>query len=64
MYNINTAKEANANKGLNFTFGGFTYAKDSLGNVNTTYKKYIDNGTVITSRNQSVVADEGYSKPT
>ena len=63
LYNINTAKEANANKGLNFTFGGFTYAKDSLGNVNTTYKKYIDNGTVITSRNQSVAPQKGWGTP-
>ena len=54
LYNINTEKVASADEGLNFTFGGFTYAKDSAGNVNTTYANEIRSGTVITSRNQSV----------
>ena len=57
IYNLEDAS------GLNFTFGGFTYAKDSSGNVNTTYKKYIDNGTVITSRNQSVAPQGGWGTP-
>ncbi len=64
LYNINTAKKASGNEELKFTFGGFTYKEDSSGNANTTYANEISNGTVITSRNQSVVADEGYSKPT
>ena len=63
LYNINTAKVASADKGLNFTFGGFTYAKDSLGNANTTYANEINNGTVITSRNQSVAPQKGWGTP-
>ena len=54
LYNINIAKNASGAKGLNFTFGGFTYKKDSEGNINATYENEIGNGTVITSRNQSV----------
>ena len=54
LYNINTEKVTSADTGLNFTFGGFTYAKDSAGNANTTYANEIKSGTVITSRNQSV----------
>ena len=63
LYNINTAKEANTNEGLNFTFGGFTYAKDSTGNANTTYANEIKSGTVITSRNQSVAPQRGRGAP-
>ena len=61
LYMINKEKTTNKifnlndkDAGLNFTFGGFTYAKDSAGNANTTYANEISNGTVITSRNQSV----------
>ena len=57
LYNINTAKVANANKGLNFTFGGFTYKGD------TTNTSYVNNGTVITNRNQSVAPQNGYGTP-
>ena len=63
LYNINTAKKASADTGLNFTFGGFTYAKDSAGNANATYENEIKNGTVITSRNQSVAPQRGYGTP-
>ena len=63
LYNINTAKEANKNEGLNFTFGGFTYAKDSSGNANTIYANEIKDGTVITSRNQSVAPQSGWGTP-
>ena len=63
LYNINTAKVASTDIGLNFTFGGFTYAKDSSGNANTTYANEISNGTVITSRNQSVALRSGWGIP-
>ena len=63
LYNINTAKAESAAKGLDFTFGGFTYAKDSSGNTNTTYANEISNGTVITSRNQSVASRKGLGTP-
>ena len=63
LYNINTAKKASADTGLNFTFGGFTYAKDSAGNANATYANEIKNGTVITSRNQSVAPESGFGTP-
>ena len=63
LYNINTEKVASADEGLNFTFGGFTYAKDSTGNANTTYANEIKSGTVITSRNQSVAPQSGYGTP-
>ena len=63
LYNINIAKKASADTGLNFTFGGFTYAKDSTGNVNTIYVNEIKSGTVITSRNQSVAPGSGYGTP-
>ena len=64
LYNINIAKKASADEGLNFTFGGFTYAKDSEGNANTIYANEISNGTVITSRNQSVASQSGWGTPT
>ncbi len=57
LYNINTAKKPSADIGLNFTFGGFTYKGD------TTNTSYINNGTVITSRNQSVAPQSGYGTP-
>lgn len=57
LYNINTAKAASNAKGLNFTFGGFTYKGD------TTNTSYINNGTVITSRNQSVAPQSGWGTP-
>ena len=57
LYNINTAKAASTAKGLDFTFGGFTYKGD------TTNTSYINNGTVITSRNQSVATQSGYGTP-
>ena len=63
LYNINTAKKASTDTGLNFTFGGFTYAKDSSENANTTYANEIKNGTVITSRNQSVAPQSGEGIP-
>ena len=56
LYNINIAKKASADTGLNFTFGGFTYKGD------TTNAIYINNGTVITSRNQSTNHNFGISK--
>ena len=43
--------------GLNFTFGGFTYKGDS------TNSNYIKEGTVITSRNQSVAPQSGGGIP-
>ena len=58
LYNINTAKAASKTEGLNFTFGGFTYKGDS------TNASYINNGTVITNRNQSVAPRSGYGTPT
>ena len=48
LYNINKEKVANTTSGLDFTFGGFTYEGD------TANKSDIDNGNIITSRNQSV----------
>ena len=42
---------------MNFTFGGFTYKEDK------TNETYISNGTVITSRNQSVAPQNDYGKP-
>ena len=57
LYNINTAKAASTAKGLDFTFGGFTYKGD------TTNTSYINNGTVITSRNQSVAPQSVYGTP-
>ena len=63
LYNINTAKIVSADEGLDFTFGGFTYAKDSSGNANIAYANEIKNGTVITSRNHSVAPQNGYGTP-
>ena len=63
LYNINTAKIVSADEGLYFTFGGFTYAKDSSGNANIAYANEIKNGTVITSRNHSVAPQNGYGTP-
>ena len=57
LYNINTAKAASKTEGLNFTFGGFTYKGDS------TNASYINNGTVITNRNQSVEPQSGMGTP-
>ena len=57
LYNINTAKKASADEGLNFTFGGFTYKGDTTNTI------YINNGTVITSRNQSVAPQSGFGTP-
>ncbi len=64
LYMINKEKRNNYiynlkdnEKGLNFTFGGFTYKEDTE-NVN-----YIESGTVITSRNQSVSPQYDYGKP-
>ena len=55
LYNINIAKTAPSS--LNFTFGGFTYEGDK-DNSN-----YIENGTIITSRNKSVSGQNGYGTP-
>ena len=52
IFNLN-----NKDTGLNFTFGGFTYDGD-IGN-----QSYIDNGVIITSRNQSVSPQGGYGVP-
>lgn len=57
LYNINASKIASTTEGLNFTFGGFTYKEDK------TNETYISNGTVITSRNQSVAPQNDYGKP-
>ena len=58
LYNINIAKKARADTGLNFTFGGFTYKGDST-NLN-----YINDGTIITNRNQGVAPQNGFGTPT
>ena len=57
LYNLNVSKTASNTKGLDFTFGGFTYKGD------TTNEKYINNGTVITSRNKSVAPQSGFGTP-
>ena len=57
LYNINVKKEANNTEGLNFTFGGFTYKGD------TANAEAIKDGTVITSRNQSVAPQSGLGTP-
>lgn len=64
LYNINISHSYNGDfgleseNGLNLTFGGFTYDGDS-GN-----QKYINNGQIVTSRNQSVApgSREGNTK--
>ena len=57
LYNINKEKVANSTTGLNFTFGGFTYEGD------TANKSDIDNGNIITSRNQSVTPGSRWGTP-
>ena len=57
LYNINKSKTASNTAGLNFTFGGFTYERD------TANKSDIDNGNIITSRNQSVTPQSGWGIP-
>ena len=57
LYNINKSKIASTATGLNFTFGGFTYEGD------TANKSDIDNGNIITSRNQSVTPESGWGTP-
>ena len=55
LYDINISKASNNifklndEKGLNFTFGGFTYKE------NTKYTNEINSGNIIISRNQSVI---------
>ena len=53
LYDINKSKIVN----LNFRFGGFTYDGDTVN------KSDIDNGNIITSRNQSVTPQSGYGTP-
>ena len=53
LYNINVSKKASNTRGLNFTFGGFTYKGDTANASN------ISSGTIITSRNQSVAPQYG-----
>ena len=64
LYMINKEKTINstfnlndANNGLNFTFGGFTYKGD------TTNASDISSGNIITSRNQSVAPQSGSGNP-
>ncbi len=57
LYNINKSKTASTTTGLDFTFGGFTYEGD------TANKSDIDNGNIITSRNQSVTPQSGWGTP-
>ena len=57
LYNINVEKTASNATGLNFTFGGFTYKGDTANQSNIT------NGTIITSRNQSVAPQSGFGTP-
>ena len=54
---INNIFNSDDTLGLNLTFGGFTYKEDTA-NVS-----YINNGTIITSRNQSVSPQSGYGTP-
>ena len=53
LYDINKSKIVN----LNFRFGGFTYDGDTVN------KSDIDNGNIITSRNQSVTPQSGWGTP-
>ena len=48
LYNVNVGKGASNTEGTKFTFGGFSYKGD------TTNKIYINNETIVTSRNKSV----------
>ncbi|CDB31834.1 unknown [Clostridium sp. CAG:575] len=63
LYMINKEKTINAvfnlndSEGLNFTFGGFTYKGDE------TNEKYIKDGRIITSRNESVATQSGFGTP-
>lgn len=57
LYNINKSKIASNTAELNFTFGGLTYEGD------TASKSDIDNGNIITSRNQSVAPEKDYGTP-
>ena len=55
LYNLNASKTASSTAGLNFTFGGFTYKGDTTNATN------INNGTIVTSRNQSVASGKNAS---
>ena len=57
LYNINKSQIASDTTELNFTFGGLTYEGD------TASKSDIDNGNIITSRNQSVTPQREYGTP-
>lgn len=57
LYDINIYKLYSDKKVQNITFGGFTYKGDS------TNESYINDGTVVTSRNQSVKPYSGSGKP-
>lgn len=63
LYDINKSKTSNNtfkldnDSGLGFTFGGFTYEGD------TANASDINNGTIITSRNQSVAPGSGWGTP-
>lgn len=54
LYNINITKIASREKGLNFTFGGFTYEGD-IDNEDC-----INKGIITTSRNKSVDPKDDY----
>lgn len=63
LYSINVEKDYNStfklndDNGINFTFGSFTY------NGDTANASYINDGTIITSRNESVAPRNGYGCP-
>ena len=57
LYNLNASKTASNTSGSNFTFGGFTYKGDTQNETN------INNGTIVTSRNQSVAPQSGLGTP-
>ena len=64
LYMINKEKTVDSifslidnNTGLNYTFGGFTYKGDTLN------AEDIENGNIITSRNESVAPQSGYGTP-
>ena len=56
---INKTFKLNTSEGLNFTFGGFTYKEDTI----KENKEAINNGTIITSRNQSISPENGGGTP-
>ena len=61
LYDINKSKKVSYkyklnDDGINFTFGGFTY-KEDIEN-----KTEIDDGTIITNRNQSATSQDGKAK--